>query len=326
MVGGAVARGRPFGIAGDELMATSTIPVDLRNPGQVFACLGLMEAAEILLGAPCQGAFGYERSETQTDFTLTVDGPGDPVAVVLQFLARAEAKALVPFRSALSTVKWGVEAVRFADVAQAGHNDGDVESIFPCPEPNSPAALPIILTDGKHSIPIEHWVDAPQAGRDSVKFWAGSGGYPGAALARDALDIIRKLGDNALANATGDPFALEAQQSSSFRFDWRRDYIPLDAGFSPNAQAAVKMIGYPLVELLAAIGLQNARPHRPDRRDKLAYRYGVSNAILPIQLMRAILGAQGLGFPMRVFRMRLGWPGQEGQARCIIDAQEEFTS
>jgi hypothetical protein len=36
-----------------------------------------------------------------------------------------------------------------------------------------------------------------------------------------------------------------------------------------------------------------------------------------------VLGAQSVGFPMRVFEMRLGWPGQEGQARRIIDAEEE---
>ncbi len=37
-------------------MAEATIPVDLRNPGQVFACLGLMEAAEVLLG-PAEGRY-----------------------------------------------------------------------------------------------------------------------------------------------------------------------------------------------------------------------------------------------------------------------------
>jgi CRISPR-associated protein Csx14 len=83
------------------------------------------------------------------------------------------------------------------------------------------------------------------------------------------------------------------------------------------------MMGYPLVEILAAIGMQNARPARPDRRDRLTYRYGVSNARLPTLLTRAVLGTQGLGFSMRVFRMHMGWPGQEGQARCIIDAEEE---
>ena len=31
-------------------MAESTIPVDLLNPGQVFACLGILEMADVLLG------------------------------------------------------------------------------------------------------------------------------------------------------------------------------------------------------------------------------------------------------------------------------------
>jgi len=291
-------------------MGDATIPVNLRNPGQVFACLGLMEAAEVLCGS-CEGGFGYRNSETQTTFVLSVNGPDNPVAVILGFLTRAEAKALKPKGSQLSTTKWDVETIERHD------------SVFPCPEPDSPAALPIVLMDEKRSLPIEHWVDAPQAGRDSVKFWAGAGGYPGAALARDALRAITDLGDNSLAAAIGDPFAVEALQSSSFRFDWRRDYIPLDAGFSPNAHGAVRMVGFPFVELLAAIGLQHARPHRPNRRDKLSYRYGVSKAVLPTIFVRAVLGAESVGFPIRVFRMNLGWPGQEGQARCIIDAQEE---
>jgi CRISPR-associated protein Csx14 len=97
----------------------------------------------------------------------------------------------------------------------------------------------------------------------------------------------------------------------------------MEVGFSPNRHTGITMVGYPLVEILAAIGMQNARPDRPNPRDKLTYRYGVSNARLPTVLARAVLGAHSLGFPMRVFRMRLGWPGQEGQARCIIAAEEE---
>ncbi|MFZ3235330.1 MAG: hypothetical protein WA184_08165, partial [Stellaceae bacterium] len=80
---------------------------------------------------------------------------------------------------------------------------------------------------------------------------------------------------------------------------------------------------YPFVELLAAIGMQNARPARVEARNKLGYRYGVSNTMLPTVFARAVLGGESLEFPIRLFRMRLGWPGQEGQARCIVDAQEE---
>ena len=85
------------------------------------------------------------------------------------------------------------------------------------------------------------------------------------------------------------------------------------------------MVGYPFVELLAAIGLQNARPARTEARNKLVYRYGVSKAMLPTVFVRAVLGGESLGFPVRVFRMRLGLarPGRPS-ALHRRDAQEEL--
>lgn len=291
-------------------MAEATIPVDLRNPGQVFACLGLMEAAEILLG-PAEGGFAWSGRETRAAFRLSVEGPEDPVLAALGFLARAEVRALAPAGSGLAAKEPGVATLPVEGGA------------FPCPQPDTPSALPAVLMDADGTaIPLGHWADGPASGRDSLKFWAGAGGYSGAALARDALELVQ-LGGNALAEAARDPFAFAAAQSSSFRFDWRRDYTALDVGFSPNEHGAIRMVGYPLVELLAAIGLQHARPQRPDARDKLRYRYAVAGAMLPTMLARAVLGGQTLGFPARTFTMRLGWPGQEGQARCILDAQEE---
>ena len=123
------------------------------------------------------------------------------------------------------------------------------------------------------------------------------------------------------------PFSLAAEQSSSFRFDWRRDYVPIDAGFSPNAHNDITMQGYPVVEVMAAIGLTHARPLR---RDKLNYTYGLAGVFGtdlydPI-FLRAALGAQRApfaGMPFRRFHMQLNWPGQEGQARCITNVIEE---
>jgi len=66
--------------------------------------------------------------------------------------------------------------------------------------------------------------------------------------------------------------------------------------------------------------LQNARPQRLSH---LEYRYAVAAGLLPPALLRAALGAADLPLAMRRFRMRLGWPGQEGQARCILEAFEE---
>ncbi|MFZ3236795.1 MAG: hypothetical protein WA184_15680, partial [Stellaceae bacterium] len=169
-----------------------------------------MEAAEIVCG-PCEGKFNYEGAESSVDFVLKVDGTQNPVVETLCFLCHADAQAIGPRDSDLSTRKWGLETLTRDD------------TIFPCAALDSPAALPMLLKNEEHSIPIEHWADGSD--RDNVKFWAGAAGYPGAALARDALNLVRGLGGNALAVAATDPFNVSAPQSSSFRFDWRRDYI-----------------------------------------------------------------------------------------------------
>ena len=289
-------------------MAEAAIPVDLTNPGQVFACLGFAEAADILLGE-ARGGFDWQ-SHDDVQFWLGAMGEEDPITRVLRFLDEATVKSMAPADSANDTEKWQIDTV-------------PVESgVFPFRDPRKPATLPARLEDAAgHAIVIDYWGDETR--RDNVKFWAGSGGYPGVGLVRDVLDLMRgRATDHA-----DDPFALAAEQSSSFRFDWRRDYVPIDAGFSPNAHGDVTMQGYPVVEMMAAVGVTHARP---SRRDKLEYSYGVAglsgtDMYDPI-FLRAALGAQRPpfpGMPFRLFIMQLDWPGQEGQARCITNVIEE---
>jgi CRISPR-associated protein Csb3 len=290
-------------------MTEAAIPVDLFNPGQVFACLGLLEAADTLLG-DAEGGYDWS-DEGDVKFRLLAPGDESPVAVVLKFLAKAAVSSVAPFHSQQATAKWKVPTVSLEESAP-----------FPFPDPPSPATLPaLIKVANEPTLTIDYWGEATnRTQRDAVKFWGGSGGYPGAALARDAIDLVRDRMDAAAA----DPFSLSAPQSGSFRFDWRRDYIPMDVGFSPNDHGELTMIGFPLVEVLAAIGLGNARP---ERLNKLDYRYGViasapKDLLSPI-FIRAALGGVKLPFRQRVFRMHLGWPGQENQARCITDVVEE---
>ena len=289
-------------------MAEASIPVDLANPGQVFACLGFAEVAEALLGA-VEGGFDWQDRD-EVRFRLAAADDEDPIVRVLRFLDDATVKSVAPPDSPNRTEKWGVDTMP------------SESSVFPFRDPRSPATLPARLEDtAGNLIVIDYWGDETR--RDNVKFWAGSGGYPGAGLVRDALDLVRgRMVESAL-----DPFALTAPQSSSFRFDWRRDYVPIDAGFSPNMHGDVAMQGHPTVELLAAVGLTHARPLR---RTKLEYSYGVagvtgSGLYTPI-FLRAALGARQPpfpGMPLRRFRMQLDWPGQENQARCITNVTEE---
>ncbi len=292
-------------------MAEVRIPVDLLNPGQVFACLGLMEAAEVLLGE-AEGAFDW-RDEGQPHFNLRAAGDEDPLEVVIDFLLRAEVESLAPPGSANRTEKWDGIPTRVLDDTRP----------FSAPDPASPATLPARLFTNAGAIVVDYWIDGlQQSGRDNAKFWAGAGGYPGVALLQDALGLLRQEPQR----VKGELFDYDVAQSSSFRFDWRRDYVPFDTGFSLNEHGNIVTVGYPLVEVLAAIGLSHARPQR---LDKLNYRYGVigmdgNGQLLPPMFLRAALGCAPLPFPMRTFRMQLDWPGQENQARCITNAYEEI--
>lgn len=297
-------------------MAESRVPVDLLNPGQVFACLGLLEAADILLGA-ATAAFDWSNGR-ETTFRLAAAGEEPPVESVLHFLDEARVLTRAPARSSNIDrwiLRWGAPP----EPDQAGHP-------FPFPDPDSPATLPVVLHDDDgNEIALDYWGDATR--RDNVKFWAGARGKPGAAILREALETVR---GKTRQHATN-PFALSGPQSISFRFDWRRDYIPVQDGFSPNNHKSgsiqIQMVGFPLVEVLAAIGVTNARP---SRKTKLEYRYGVLGAgkgpLLDPMFHRAALGAATSPVPGRPFRrfvMHLDWPGQEDQARCITQVTEE---
>ena len=295
-------------------MAESSIPVDLLNPGQVFACLGILETADVLLGDAAAG-FNW-RSQGEATFQVSASGAEPPVRRVVRFLEEADVITRAPARSANSNAwkpSWG-------DTPEID-DPGDP---FPFPDPSSPATLPVVLRDvDGNEITVDYWGDATR--RDNVKFWAGSGGFPGAAILRNALTIA----SDQMRQHANNPFSLSGVQTNSFRFDWRRDYIPVQDGFSPNRHGNIQMVGFPLVEILAAIGVTHARP---SRKSKLEYRYGVlgddEGRLLNPLFHRAALGADRCPVPAHPFRrfvMLLDWPGREGDARCITQVTEEGT-
>jgi CRISPR-associated protein Csx14 len=87
-------------------MAESKIPVDLFNPGQVFACLGFMELADVLLG---DAEAGFDWSDrAQAEFHLSAAGEKNPFEEVLDFLKTATVK---PARPAGVDGPWPQDAV-----------------------------------------------------------------------------------------------------------------------------------------------------------------------------------------------------------------------
>lgn len=296
----------------EALVAESSVPVDLLNPGQVFACLGLVEAAELLIG-DVEGVFDWTEPSA-VRFWLRARGNTSPVAKVLAFLAEAEVYGEAPACSPNHEVwksTWG-------RIRSRPREDG-----YSIPDPPSPATVVGVLQSGFETITIDHWGDSGTQ-RDDAKFWAGMSGKPGVALVREALDAVRAQ----LPTAVADPFSLSAAQDSTFRLDWRHDYIPIDAGFSLNAHGSRFVgVGFPLVEVLGAIGLTHARPVRCT---KYEYEYGVIGCDRDVEkawfqpsFLRAALGNALLPFSSRRFRMMLGRTGDKDVARTITTVTEE---
>jgi CRISPR-associated protein Csx14 len=344
--------------------ARSTIPVDVLNPGQVFACYGLIDLAELLWGDVRAGF-------VDDSFVIEAKGEVEPVKGAVDFIAHATVTAVIP-RSATSgqhrllskqEAKAKEEAKKAADkskketekrlkqeneerrkrgepplkkekdeaereetlfVADTVAGDGDV---YPSPG-NESAKLVARLSRGTAFIDVDHWAEATSGtGRDNVKFWAGAGGMPGVVMIENAIDLVREEKMQTYA----DPLNFQRPQSSSFRFDWRAGYVPMDIGWSLNNHPKAKNGGYPLVDVLAAIGLSSARPRAvrkhaeccAKRWCKLHYRYGVlqGEGHRPL-FLRAALGGALAGFSRREFQIELGWPGKEGQARAIVGVTE----
>jgi len=280
--------------------STSRIPVDVFNPGQVFACYGLIDLAEMLCGNVRAGF-------VDDAFVIEADGSVEPVKAAVDFIAGSKTFVLLPRGIAADAPPWKWKVLNIEEMTSDDYASR---------APGKPAKLVARLRNGAHFIDVDHWAEEERTGRDNVKFWAGAGGLPGVVMLDGAIDLMRSGKDHAHA----DPLNFQRPQSSSFRFDWRSGYVPMDIGWSLNNHSKANNGGYPLVDILAAIGLSHAHPFFAK---KVEYRYGIliGDGHRPL-FLRAALGGAVAGFSRREFEIQLGWPGKEGQARAIVSVTE----
>ncbi len=269
-------------------MAESSIPVDLFNPGQVFACMGFLEAADALCGN-AEGGFDWSKSY-DVQFRLRADGGSSPIGETLEFLATADVESLAP-------TEWDEEP-------RKGENPVPTET-FPGPKGDK-TALPIRLqdSDGK-PIDIDHWTDG--SSRNPFKLYAGNRSAYSIAhdmlrgkSGRDATLGIAHLLKNRREDLTLSPFDECIPMGGSFNFDPRGAWTAIDVGYSPDAQNQ-KVMSSPVVEILAAWGLQHARPTYETR----LVRYGAWGAVVPPLLARPALAGVDVAIPIRKFEFTL---------------------
>lgn len=298
-------------------MAQASIPVDLFNPGQVFACMGFLEAADVLLG-DAEGGFDWT-SGTEARFELRAGSATSPVEAVLEFLVEARRQRLAPAGYADPPPAKNQDKRRnrvpAKDEANRPTSDDPLRLVptFPAAEADR-LALPVRFERNGYVLDVSHWCDA--SSRSSFKLFAGQ--QRSAAIAQQMLAGVKQLWNECRRELASDPLGLTVPMGgSSFKFDARKAWTAIDAGYSPDEQThAVE--ASPVVEMLAAIGLEHARP---DEFETRRVRYGAWKGLLPPALARPALGGARVGIPIRSFRFTLDLAGKN---KIVTFAREEI--
>lgn len=193
-------------------------------------------------------------------------------------------------------------------------------------------ALPVRLQgEGQRSLDVGHWADG--SSRDTFKLYAGN--RSAFSIARAMLDGTRKkptkrkpVGDlltygicelwsRSREELIADPLGVLTLMGGSFNFDPRGAWTALDAGYSPNQHKHHGIAASPVVETLAALGMEHARP---DEYETRKVRYAAWAGPLPIVLARPALACVEIGFPLRKFRFELSGTKYN---KVVTFAQEE---
>lgn len=323
-------------------MAQADIPVDLFNPGQVFACLGFLEAADVLLD-DARGDFDWH-DEENVRFRLFADGKINPVEAVLAFLAETEITRFGPIGYTDAPRKAG----RRGRHEQGGGDEEGVESgsadptlglsgTFPAKHGDR-MTLPIRIGGGKYPvIRLGHWADG--SGRERFKLYSGNRSAD--KIARAMLKGVRKkrasktqridgvvgdletrglaqLWEENRATLIREPFHVLTPMGGSFNFDPRGAWTAIDAGYSPNDQSPKHSVeASPVVEFLAAWGLEHARPMISGNRQ---VHYTLWDVPLSPMLARAVLAGAIPSLSARHFHFKLS---SSGKNKIVTFSEEE---
>lgn len=287
-------------------MAESRIPVDLFNPGQVFACLGFLEAAEVLLGE-AEGGFDWDDA-ADVRFVLRSASSANPVAEILDLLAATTARRFAPdgYRDPPKKKKGegdGREPSSDGDEVDSPNDPAEPSATFPSPKPDR-MSLPIRLGGGNRPlVELTHWADG--SGRDPLKLYAGNRSAFGIAV--KMLNDIQALYQAQKDQLIAAPFDVLVPMGGSFNFDPRGAWTALDIGYSVNEHAKHWVHASPVVELLAPWGLENARPKEIGLR---LYVYAAWGKMLAPILARPALACSLDVLEQKRFRVSLDLSGK----------------
>lgn len=248
-----------------------TVSVDPTNPGQFFACCGLLELADRLW----PGAEGWF-AEGGREFRIAFTGEKGTLRELLTQLGKAKlesslgADGLKRLGSLKSKDKTKRTAEDWADLERLDAM-WKVERI-------------------RLSAPFNLWLDwwwAGDSGAKALKTWAAK------QLVLDiASPMLAVLGKMSWADESPSPCLAAVAKWSGlpFYFDAANNTqnTPRDNGFAPGTVKSAPN-DRPLVELLTFFGLQRFRPERPEKSDLIRY------ALWSVPLAPNVAGAAATG-------------------------------
>jgi len=280
------------------------IAVQPTSFGQVLACLGFLELANCL-GVGREGGF---EPLAGMDCRFAILGPaGDnPFKKVLTFLNKAELE------------EQGADS---SSHTYPGPKEEDKTK-------EDDKTKPIALRGEDVTFTISQQTEQNSRLREALKLYAGA--QSAKTIAEQLRDGDKKkntLGfkqliseymgnDESEDRLLKEPFEITVPCSPGFNFDPRGAWNTLDAGYSIYEQGQ-PVLASPLVEILAAIGLQNARPKIVNDRNSTYCKYWTWEGLLPLPLARAALGGARVGVNLQSFEFTVG---SKGRYKTVTEA------
>jgi CRISPR-associated protein Csx14 len=214
-----------------------SVNVDVTNPGQFFACCGLLELADRLW----PGAEGWFKQDDRQYYLAC----GGSLRQLLDELVQTSPIAIDRVCNGLAV------APIIAPLSFRFGSDSSPPFILD-------AWTRIAVIKGTTQVvsnpPWNFW----SGQQTSMRIWSG--------LQREFTAQLKDLSSDQL----GDVFAQRLLQKGRFGFDPGPAWNALDVGFSPN-EHGLEVESSPATELLAAIGLQRFRPTMNEGRDGIDY-------------------------------------------------------
>jgi CRISPR-associated protein Csx14 len=311
-------------------MNIPSIPVDLFNPGQVFACLGFLEVADEFLGN-AEGGFDWSDS-SNTRFELKADGDGNPFEHVLGGLAHAVSKEVEPkgwpggkATDALVAECFPSQLLDHFDKKEKKWTRTSLPVSLSLPRTDKPASVTTLTgwTDGSSRPLFKLYSGNRSAHSIASNMLRGKRAKPTKTVPDGRVESkgLCQLWQENRTQLVAAPFDVLCSMGGSFNFDPRGGWTALDAGFSPDQQSKAGLLdgisASPVVEILAAWGLDHARPDEYKTRQ---VRYGVWHGLIPAMLARAAISGVEVIRPFRRFRFTLALSGKN---KVVTFATEE---